>query len=141
MHFAGLGKRVVVLGDTSEAPITGKVCEGTTFTDCAGKVSLPETLLLISKAELVVCNDSMALHCASGFGTPCVAIFCATSPAYGFGPWKNERGVVVEKMGLPCKPCARHGGHSCPTGTNSCMRDLPASEVIAAGERMMERSI
>jgi heptosyltransferase-2 len=69
-----------------------------------------------------------------------VAVFCATCPSFGFGPWQNPRAVVVEKQGLDCKPCSRHGGPRCPTGTRACMDGLPPEAVIAAAEEVLTRS-
>ena len=80
----------------------------------------------------------MALQAASGLKVPNVAIFCATSPEFGFGPWRN-RAVVVERNDLACKPCGRHGAKLCPAGTYACMEELPASRVIDAAERLMDQ--
>jgi len=125
------GWRVIVTGGPGEEQISRQVGEGLALIDLTGRLSIAETMYLIAHSGLVVCNDSMALHLASGFGIPTVAVFCSTSPSFGFGPWQN-RAVVVEKTGLACKPCGRHGRRSCPTGTESCMLDVPAGRVIEA---------
>ncbi|MCK5540435.1 MAG: hypothetical protein KAI69_05855, partial [Deltaproteobacteria bacterium] len=83
-----------------------------------------------------ICNDSMALHMASACKIPTVAIFCATIPQFGFGPWQN-RAVIVEKKDLDCRPCARHGSRQCPNQTRACMDDLPATAVIEAIESIL----
>ena len=137
-HFQSLGFRVVVSGAANEREVCASVSRGLPVTDVSGSVSLQELLALIKRASLVVCNDSMALHVASAFSVPTVAIFCATSPQFGFGPWRNPRARIVEKQGLWCKPCKRHGGRYCPTGTEICIRDVRASEVIrASGEVLL----
>jgi heptosyltransferase-2 len=73
----------------------------------------------------------MALHMASAFRIPTVAVFCATAPEFGFGPWENPESVVVQDATLPCKPCGRHGSNRCPNGTEACMT-IDANEVINA---------
>ena len=78
----------------------------------------------------------MALHMASDFKTPCVAIFCATSPRNGFYPWKNNA-IIVEKNDLACRPCGRHGGRKCPTGTYACIKELKPDKVIQAAEKLL----
>jgi len=134
-HLLGRGWRVVVIGSAGEVPVADRVAAGLGVANIAGKASLGEAVWLMSRAGLTVCNDSLALHLASAFKVPAVAVFCATSPAFGFGPWRN-RAEVVEKRGLSCKPCRRHGGRRCPAGTQACMAGLPAEEVIAAIERV-----
>ncbi len=135
-HYLAAGHSVAVVGAPDEQEIALEVCQGLEVVNLAGRTSLSEMMFLIQHASVVVCNDSMALHLASSFQTPTVAIFCATSPEFGFGPWKN-RAVVVEKKGLYCKPCRRHGGNVCPTGTESCMRDVSCREVIEAVDGLL----
>jgi heptosyltransferase-2 len=117
--------------------VSAKVAGGTEVIDLTGKTDIAETMYIVKNARLIVCNDSMALHMASAFKVPNVAIFCATSPQFGFGPWKN-RAVVVEKKDLTCRPCRRHGGRSCPTGTEACMKDLSPDEVIGAIKSLLD---
>ena len=126
---------VVVLGGPGEEGPAERVAAGLPVINLAGRTSLAEMLFIIKHARLLVCNDSMALHVASAFKIPTVTIFCATSPEFGFGPWKNIA-RVVEKQDLLCKPCARHGGRRCPLGTEACMRELPASAVLDAIEEL-----
>lgn len=130
------GWQVVLTGSPQEALIAARVASGLDLLDCTGTTSVEESLLLYRHAALIVCNDSMALHVASAFKIPTVAVFCATSESFGFGPWQN-RAVVVEKEGLSCKPCARHGGMSCPNGSEGCMRQLDAATVIKAIESLL----
>src|SRR5437762_694180 len=61
---------------------------------------------------------------------PLVGVFCATTPALGYGPW-GPRAAVVE-ADLACRPCARHGGRRCPRGTEDCMRLVAPATVLAA---------
>ena len=127
---------VVLVGAAAERDTADKVARGLPLINLAGKTSIGEAMYTIQSASLVVCNDSMALHLASAFQVPNVAIFCATSPQFGFGPWRN-RAIVVQREDLPCKPCARHGGRNCPTGTNACMEGLSPETVIAAVEKLI----
>jgi heptosyltransferase-2 len=130
------GYQVILIGAANEKEVCDKVAGGTRAVNLAGKTSIAESLVVIKSAALVVCNDSMSLHIASAFKVPNVAVFCATSPKFGFGPWKN-RALVVEKEGLSCKPCRRHGSNTCPTGTEACMKDLPSGQVINAIEKLI----
>lgn len=130
------GMRIVVVGAPDDASACSEVCrdhhvpEGMITNLCA-RTSLLELIYLIRASSGVVCNDSLALHLASAAKVPTVAVFCATSPLFGFGPWKN-RAVVLEKAELFCKPCRRHGSRRCPTGTRACMTGVSAQDVVAA---------
>ena len=135
------GERVVVVGAPDEVGVAEQVARGLPVVNLAGRTSVQELIWIISRAGRVVCNDSVALHIASARRVPTVAIFCATIPEWGFGPWQNERAVVLGKEHLPCRPCRRHGSATCPTGTELCMRGVRAAEVLAAlGRIAIQRS-
>jgi heptosyltransferase-2 len=136
-----LGFRPVVVGSKSDAAVCSEVAAkaaelGVQVVDLCGRTSIPELLELIRRARCVVCNDSMAQHVASAFKVPTVAVFCATSPKYGFGPWQNQA-VVVERTDLFCKPCTRHGSRRCPMGTRACMTSVSSAEVVSAVENFL----
>ena len=131
-HLVGQGYRVVLIGSGADQDINRRVARGLAVADLTNQTSVAEAMTLVHHAGGMVCNDSMALHLASAFQKPCVAVFCATSPAFGFGPWQNPRARVVEQEDLACRPCARHGGRHCPTGTRACMEALPPDRVLAA---------
>ena len=131
------GFTVVLLGSNAERELCTQISKELNIDNLAGKLSIGESMFVVSKAALLVCNDSLALHLGSAFSVPTVAIFCATSPRFGFGPWQNPRGVVVEKGDLECKPCRRHGSRVCPTGTEACMRELYPLAVLHQIDRML----
>lgn len=130
-HFAKSGKTVVLVGGPADKAVCAKINEQGQALDCSGRLTLSDTLYLMEQSRLVVCNDSMALHMASAFQIPTVAVFCATSPTFGFGPWENPESVVVQDDTLECKPCRRHGSKRCPNGTEACMH-IDANQVIQA---------
>jgi len=114
-----------------------KISEKISVIDLSGKISLSETMYVVQNSQLLVCNDSMALHMGSAFKIPNIAVFCATSPSFGFGPWKNPNAVVVEDVSLACKPCRRHGSMTCPESTNACM-EFSSHKVIQACVKLLE---
>lgn len=136
-HYRARGGRVIILGSAKEKPLADAVARDIDgVVNLAGVSTLDQVLFLVKNATVVICNDSMALHTAAGFGVPVVSVFCATSPAFGFGPWMTPS-RVVEKEGLSCKPCRRHGGRVCPLGTEECMRGVPAERVIQAADELL----
>ena len=50
-------------------------------------------MALLSRARLLVCNDSAPLHIAVAFDRPIVAIFGPTDPAL-IGPYQREDAVL-----------------------------------------------
>jgi heptosyltransferase-2 len=139
-HFLRRGFTVGLLGGPGDRHVNRKVADGLDVIDLAGMTSVAEAMAIVQEARIMVCNDSMALHMASAFHIPCVAVFCATCPSFGFGPWQNPGAIVVEKEGLSCKPCARHGGKTCPEGTNACMENLLPENIIMAADKVMNAS-
>ncbi|UCD32789.1 MAG: glycosyltransferase family 9 protein [Desulfobacterales bacterium] len=131
------GYNIVLLGAKVDRNVNTKVSQGLKIINLTGKTNIADAMYVIKHSKLVVCNDSMALHLASAFKIPNVAIFCATSPEFGFSPWKNNA-IVVEKKDLDCKPCQRHGGKICPTGTEACMKELSHVDVIYAAEKLLK---
>jgi len=101
----------------------------------AGRVSLRVAASLLERAGVLVTNDSAPLHMAAAVGTPVVAIFGPTVPAFGFGP-RGPRSALVERTGLECRPCSPHGPERCPLGHHRCMREIPASAVLEALEAL-----
>lgn len=133
------GLQVVLMGSAEEVEVCRAVASNLKVINLAGEGNLDSALYLTTHAKMMICNDSMALHMASACKVPTVAIFCATVPEFGFGPWQN-RALVVEKGDLSCRPCARHGSRTCPNQTRACMDELAASEVIKAVEKLLPSS-
>ena len=92
--------------------------------DLRGEISLLELSELTKRAILVVSNDSAPIHITSAFpNTRIIGIFGPTVKEFGFFPWsKNSK--VFEINGLYCRPCAIHGGNSCPEKHFRCMREI-----------------
>ncbi|NOT08764.1 MAG: lipopolysaccharide heptosyltransferase II [Gemmatimonadales bacterium] len=95
----------------------------------AGELSLRESAALLERAAVLVTNDSAPLHLATAVGTPVVAIFGPTVPAFGFGP-RGPKDRIVELVGLSCRPCSSHGPRVCPLGHHRCMRELSVATVV-----------
>ena len=101
--------------------------------NACGRLTLRQSAEAIRRAALLVTNDSAPLHLAQAVGTPTVAIFGPTVPAFGFGP-RGPRDRVVELNGLMCRPCSAHGPQVCPLGHHRCMQSLGVDDVLQAIE-------
>jgi len=130
--------RVLLCGGPDDAPISLAVNEraGGQGVNLTGRADLQTFIALVDRAKVVVSNDSAPMHIAVARDVPVVAIFCATTPSLGYGPY-SERAVVVEQKDLFCRPCSRHGGHTCPRKTEDCIRSITINDVLTGVDRVL----
>ena len=128
-----LGLRPVLVGSPDESALCAEVARlaGGGVPVLAGTTGPSDLVALLERAALLVSNDSGPGHVASAVGTPVVAIFGPTVPAFGYTPF-GALNRIVEVEGLSCRPCDRHGPQVCPLKHHRCMKDLPAERVVAA---------
>ncbi len=101
-----------------------------------GKTTLTELMALMRHFKLFITNDSGPMHIATAFGVPTLGIFGPTTKELGFFPY-GPGNRVVEVKGLPCRPCALHGGKKCPLGHFKCMNDISVEEVFNTVKEML----
>jgi len=137
--LADEGARCVLLGGPDDRAVALDVAarSGGRATVLAGRTDLATMVAVVDRAALLIGNDSAPIHVACARGVPVVAVFCATTPALGYGPWSPEATVV--EVDLACRPCGRHGGHVCPRGTDDCMRLVEPAAVLAAARAALAR--
>ena len=133
--------RVVLGGGPDDVAVVQAVQEraGGRAANLAGRADLQTFMALIDQAQMVISNDSAPMHLAVARQVPVVAIFCATTPSLGYGPY-SDNAVVVEKSDLFCRPCGRHGGSSCPRGTDECMQSITTHDVLAGVDQLLNRA-
>ncbi len=107
------------------------------YFDFAQKTSLKELPAILKAVDLLLVNDSGAMHIAVSVNTPCVAIFGPTVKSLGFFPY-DDKSIVVENNSLSCRPCGKHGGNTCPKGHFKCMKDIEPVQVINAALSILE---
>lgn len=108
---------------------------GTTPVDLSGKLSLKDLSALIEKAELFIGVDSVPMHMASAFNTPCVALF-GPSDDQEWGP-QNDNCTIINSN-HPCRPCAMNG---C-AGSNvcDCLTSITVEEVHSACKALLDQT-
>ena len=97
-----------------------------------GVLTLKESAVLMSKAEIVVACDSGPMHLSSAMGVRTLGIFGPTDPAR-LGP-RGDLGMEIH-ADLLCHPCM---GRRCPIGT-PCMRNLSPEAVIDATFSLLKK--
>ena len=130
-----LDRPVVAIGGPEDAALGEAIVAASPRARSAiGRLSLRQSAALIKEAALLVTNDSAPLHLATAVGTPILAIFGPTVPAFGYGPIRPRDRVA--EIALDCRPCSPHGPQVCPLGHHKCMREQSA-EAIASAIRAM----
>ena len=95
--------------------------------DLAGATTVGLLPALLSKASLLITNDSGPMHIAAAVGTPVVALFGPTSAART-GPYGVGHTVLTGKV--PCSPCFSRTCHN--TQPLECLRTVSSEQVLAA---------
>jgi heptosyltransferase-2 len=89
---------------------------------------LRDAILALGNAQLAISNDSGLLHVAAALGTPSIGIFGPTS-AWHWAPLNPLVATIAAHPAPPCQPCHKP---VCRNGHHACMRDIPASQILAA---------
>jgi heptosyltransferase-2 len=135
-------RSVILIGGPADADLCAAIEREVNDPRCcntAGRLTLLQSAELIRRCEALVSNDSAPVHLATAVRTPVVAIFGPTAPGFGFAP-RGSADAVLETNGLACRPCAIHGGTTCPTGTFECMLSIPPTRVVAQVETLIHAS-
>lgn len=107
-----------------------RLCGNKNAENLCGKLSLLESAALMQGAKMNFVCDSAPLHLCSAVNAPVTAIFCSTTPDFGFGPLSSNSLVVQAEPQPACKPCGLHGAKKCKTGTFNCCTDIKMRQVF-----------
>lgn len=137
-HYAALarmlmarGARVALLGSAGDAPTGAAIATlAPGVVDLCGRTAIADAVDLLAAARLAVSNDSGLMHIAAAVGTPVIGLYGSTSP--DDTPPLTSRSALLSRR-LACSPCH---ARICPLGHQDCLEGLPASDVLAAVERL-----
>jgi lipopolysaccharide heptosyltransferase II len=96
----------------------------------AGRLGIGEFAALISKAPLLISNNTGPVHLAAALGTPVVDIYALTNPQHT--PWMVPHRTLIHDV--PCKYCYKS---ICPMGHHNCLRLVSPNEVIKAALELL----
>ena len=119
------GFNIIFIGSKSEIPLCEEIVKragAPEVTNLAGQTTILESAAIIQKCNLMICNDSGALHIANAVKTDVYAFFGPTVKNIGYFPFRTNDFIFEKK--LACRPCGSHGGEKCPQGHHNCMRLL-----------------
>lgn len=127
---------IVLLGGEKENPLASSLqAHFPSLTSYVGKTSLSEAALVLSKAKVVVTNDTGLMHLAAFYAKPMVCIWGNTVPAFGMYPYQSVPVFHAQVNDLSCRPCSKIGHNTCPKGHFECMlkqHSVEISEQITA---------
>ncbi len=115
--------KIYLIGSVEDEKACEKIRQMTSnknVVNVSGKLSLLESASLMKDAKRNYVNDSAPLHFASAFNAPVTAVFCSTTPDFGFGPLSDDSQIMETESELDCKPCGIHGYRKCPKGHFKC---------------------
>lgn len=117
-------------GDHAVGEQIAAVAPGVVHNLC-GKTSIPESLAILSKCDLLVANDTGPVHMAAAVGTRCLVVFGPTRPDWT-GPYGPGHRVIMRH--LPCQPCLKR---QCKRGDLACLMQITSGEVHQAACEML----
>jgi heptosyltransferase II len=135
--LAQRGFDVWVVGGPGEKALAAEIVAagGPRVRDLTGN-DLRNGILAMAAAGVAISNDSGLMHVAAAIGTPTMGIFGPTSPQL-WAPLNELAATVQTKTTLSCQPCHRT---VCRMNDHRCMRDIPASDVAAIAERVLNEA-
>jgi ADP-heptose:LPS heptosyltransferase len=131
------GADVVVVGGPGDVETCESVARagGNRAAHTAGVMGLQGTGAILQRATVTASGDTGVMHMSTAVRTPVVALFGPTVEPFGFFPYRAESTVLQREM--PCRPCSKMGGPSCPLGHHRCLRDISPDEVAQSLERWL----
>ena len=119
---------IIFIGSDIEREICENIKPNNNFINLAGELNLLESAALIKKCDLMICNDSGAMHLANAVNTDVFVFFGPTVQSIGYPPIGNNDHVF--EIDLECRPCSSHGTKECPLKHHNCMKFIEAETVF-----------
>jgi ADP-heptose:LPS heptosyltransferase len=131
------GLQIIIIGDKNEAvyvsTIVSQLKECSSLIDSSGKLSVSELIALISRASLLITNDTGPMHLAFALKIRTVSLFGPCSPRQ-YGGTENTISLYKNTY---CSPCVHEFIIPPCKGDNQCMKKISISEVQAAVKNAM----
>jgi heptosyltransferase-2 len=123
---------VVILGSAGDRPLGEAIAAQMTPPPrvLCGETTLPDLVAILAGAEILLTNDSGAMHVAAALGTPLVAVFGPTD-------WRETAPVGrrhrLVREPVHCAPCMLR---DCPID-HRCMKAVSAERVVGAAREVL----
>ncbi len=128
-------ERLVFIGAAAEMDTVRRVLDQVTdeerprCLDLSGRTTLTELTVLLTRAALLVTNDSGPLHLAAALGVPTASLFGPESPTL-YGPVGDNH--LIFYAGHWCSPCLSvyNAKIAWCGGDNVCMQSIEVDHVV-----------
>jgi len=126
-----LGGSIVLVGREADRPATAAVREALRVPaiDLTGATDLVGLAGVLAASDVLLANDSGAVHLAAAVGCPTVALYGPTSPALSF-PYGPAAGRALVGTGTCSRPCFDRGCRA-SHGYEELEPDAVAGEICA----------
>ena len=105
---------------------------GADVIDLSGKLTLKQLAAFIEKAELFIGVDSVPMHMAAAFNTPCVTLF-GPSNDLEWGSWNENNKVITSNHS--CRPCGLDGCAS--SKVSDCLTSITVEQVYSECQELI----
>ncbi len=127
---------IVLLGGSSESNLADQIVKGSrrtkTLINLVNKTSILELIEVIKHSRLLISGDTGAMHIASAFKIPQIAVWGCTTPDLGMWPYlAHEDSINLEPQGHSHRPCSKLGNR-CKYAPQWCIHSIPPSEICSA---------
>jgi heptosyltransferase-2 len=148
-HFGNLAKSllennphtgIIILGGAKDDVAGQKIIAyinstqpkmATQVQNMCGKISLSESIALVSLAKGMASNDSGMMHVGAAFEVPQVAFFGSSDPKHT--PPRSKFATPLW-LGLDCSPCHKR---QCPLGHLRCLKEITPESAYQALQKQM----
>lgn len=139
-HLTGQGHRVALVGGKNEAaqiPACMSLFDGKSpdRVNMLGHTTIAQLMAVLAKADLVVANDSAALHIAVGFGRPVAALFGPTR-AHRVGPFPLNAHTTLQHVTPADSMVHKHEANG-----RRLMERITLEEVVTACDASLSKSV
>lgn len=137
-YLISINQTVLLLGSKSDFEMCNLISNNNdNVVNLAGELSLIESIELLKKAKLLICNDSAPTHLGMCADIPVITIYCSTVPEFGFYPY-NNKSQFIGINNLSCKPCGIHGHSGCPLGHFNCGFNLHPENILPIINKILD---
>jgi lipopolysaccharide heptosyltransferase II len=135
--------KILLFGGMADEPVCNQISADINneagperATSLCGELGLLETAAAMEYCDVIVTNDTGLMHIATAMHKKIVAIFGSTVKEFGFFPYDPEA-IVLERLGLQCRPCSHIGRSECPEKHFRCMKEIEPEEVIIRAKELL----
>jgi len=123
---------VVVVGTMADHALGEQISESVeNVTNLCGKTSLNQLVAILARSNVLVSNDSGAMHIMAALKRPQIAIFGSTSAV-----WTSPRNLQSEifRLDMDCSPCFKR---TCRFGHYHCLEHIQPTQVMVSIEGLL----